>query len=142
MTVKVMLQNPPSTSGRFVNCKFICSIFFCFRLRFRPLHVTDFDDRYTSHTPCPRRRNDEEIPAGTNAGPRVYQTVPRARHGRRPRRGHGCTGASVRDTSRPAVLSGTERVPSGPVRQGRLRKRDEACRCLPAVWRRSAHMHR
>lgn len=69
-----------------------------------------------SHTPCPRHRNDEEIPAGTDAGPRVHQTVPRARHGRGTGRGHRRTCARVRDTSRPTVLSGTGRVPPGPIR--------------------------
>jgi len=89
-------------------------------------------------------RNAEKISAGTSAGPGVHQTVPGAGHGSGLGRGHGRVDTGVRDTPRPATLSGTGRFPTGPVRQGRRRRQQqrEAGRRLPAVRRRPADMHR
>jgi len=102
----------------------------------------DMHPRYPTTHRC---RNDEEISTGTGLGPGVHQTVQGARHRPGPGRGHGRFDTSLRDTPRPAVLSGTRHVRPGPVRQRRRRRRwrqRETRRSFSAVRRWPAHMHR
>lgn len=90
-------------------------------------------------------RNDEKISTSAGFGPGVHQTIQGARHTHGPGRGHGRFDTSLRNTSRPAVLSGARHVRPGPVRQRQRRwrwRQRETRRRLFAVRRWPAHMHR